>query len=343
MPTYTLKLVKIEQKDSIGRQLKATIAAGTNSVAFGFKGPTGRNKVIAKDVYFSGIVDVLIRIDVIEVDAKESDKPFSGKTTVKIDPEAATTPNGFVVVRVSEVGGKGGARGKKATLSFFFEAEVDTAFSIRDIPGIMTANKWPTGAAMMNRWFAAPAGRQSAETQTVKMDWVLGYARAKVAHDEILDRKLYLTENAKALIKKKYGPVIGNFGDFTLPIPELHKDQIQYQFVEIKAKDGIDDLFVALGDFHFYVAVKGVATAKEITITHIGIYVRDDYEFDGPQPLGFWDRATNYGGFNPRKGTPVGNGSFRSFRKKTNTGGDFLIFSADLKEIELPKPVVIKK
>ncbi len=348
MPQYTLKVVKIECEGSIGRQLKATVTAGTNSVSFGFQGTTNKHHIIARDIVFPDEkVLIPVRIDVAEVDAKVSDRPFS--TTRPLEISAGGMRPVEIMVRVSEVGGKGASKGKKATILFHFEAEVP--FSLRAIPGIMTANGWHLGSKFMNRWFASPAKIRPAdgqpdETESVTMDWVLGFARAKKAYDEILSLKPLKTPNCQKVIKQKYGSHIGQFGDFSLPISQLHQHHIQYRLVTSKPLidvTEVDDLLAALGDFHFYVTLKGVADSKEIRITHVGVHVHDEYEFNGEQRLGYWNHETNCGGFNKLKGNTVTNQSFNKYRESTRQGGDFIIYSKDGKFTELPTPLIIKK
>ena len=182
------------------------------------------------------------------------------------------------------------------------------------------------------------------------MDWVLGFARAKKVYDKIIADKLYATPNAKKVILSKYGTT-GAFGDFTQAVADLHKDQIQYQYVESHLTDDPDDLFCALGDFALYVAIKGTASTTEITITHIAIYVRDDFEFNDKgvsgailsQPLGYWNPVAKKLLKKKAEGYYyASNAAFRTYSTNNKNGGDFLIFS-DVKEIKLDAPLVIKK
>ena len=218
-----------------------------------------------------------------------------------------------------------------------------TRFDVTAIPGIMTANGWNNGAALQKRWFSNPAiGSQLPDTTTIKMSWVLGYARAKKIYDEIINQKLYVNAAAKAQILKTHGNKDGAFGDFTLPVPVLDKESIQFRVVGFGLTDAIDDLSAALGNFTFRVVVKGCATKGAIGITQIGIYVKDSFDFQGDQDLGYWNKATNYGGRNPFKGTLVSNSDYRAYAQKTGFGGDFLVFS-DLVVIKLsPHEVILK-
>ena len=349
MSTYTLKLVGIEETGSIGRQLKATI----NSTSVDFTGTTNRHHVIASSVPISGRTNVPISIEVSEWDKRAVDGPYSGSTNILIDPASTNNPVASLAVKITEIGGKGKAKGKTATLTFHFQAEIKQGFDLRDIPGIMTAKGFTNGATLMNRWFAAPAGIapagvQSPDTNTIKMSWVLSYARAKSAYDDLIQKKLTNPAAIKA-IKSKYGNTVGKFGDFSQPMPDLHTNNIQHIKVGNVASDPFDDMFCALGHFSLYVVVKGEANKSGIGITHIGIHVKDDYDFNGGQTLGtdtlgWWNKKTNYGGFfsDNNGATHVKNSTFRKFRGETGSGGDFYLYS-DLIIIKLEKPIKILK
>lgn len=347
MPIYTLKIVEIKAVGSIGRQLKANVTAGAKSISFGFTGSNKKHYILAQDVEVADGVVVPVRIELAEKDVKFSDTPFFVTQDLTIDEVGIGKTT--LTVTIKELGGAGSNKGKEATVSFYLEAEVD--FSLRDIPGIMTANGWHMGSKFMNRWFASPAktlpgARQTDETDSVTMAWVFQFARSRDVRDAFLTLKPLQTDKCVALIKKKYGTVIGPFGDFNLPVSELHKHHVQHKeivgkpLVDVKK---VDELLTALGDFSLYATVKGVTDADKIKITHIGLHIWDEYEFEGLQLLGYWDKNTNYGGFNPDKGTTVTNWAFRKYRKRTKTGGDFWIYSKDVAIFELSKPLIIKK
>lgn len=340
MTTYTLKLVGIDETGSIGRQLKANIN-GTN---VDFLGTTNKHRIIAGAVPVNGVTNVPIAVDVIEWDAKASDGTYSGSTSIAIDPASANNPTASVSVNITEIGGKGKNKGKSATLTFHFQAELKTKFDISDIPSIMAADGWTNGAVVMNKWFSASAATasksvQPPDTGTIKMSWVLSFARAKTVYDDLVANTL-TNKKVISLLKKKYAKTNGKFGDFSLPVEKLHPDNIQHG--EVGNSSSVDDMFCALGHFSIYVVVKGVATKDEIGITHIGLFVYDSYDFNGHQILGWWDKPTNYGALDPRKGNGVDNGDFRDYRNSSGKGGDFYIYS-DLIVTKLNKPVIIDK
>lgn len=55
----------------------------------------------------------------------------------------------------------------------------------------------------------------------------------------------------------------------------------------------------------------------KVEIGEVGIYVKDSYDFNGDQFLGFWDAKDNaVSMFNPLTGTSISNQDFRDWRKK---------------------------
>ncbi len=137
-----------------------------------------------------------------------------------------------------------------------------------------------------------------------------------------------------------------------------------------------DDLTGALGAFNFYAAVARAtfdAENEKATVTHIVVYVRDGYSFEGAtdsrsQYLGHWSKngvviVPSYTAANladqpwfdfpvvagstianlhePGKVYyPVRNRSFREWQARHHRGGDFIIFS-DYRPIMLAKPITV--
>jgi len=216
------------------------------------------------------------------------------------------------------------------------------------------------------------------DTMTIKMDtWVLTFERAKSVYDQIFADKIYANpaaqrEIAKMLKRKGLLDAIkkarilkdkakkdktledkdladavkSNFGDFSRPVPEIDADYINERAVG-SIWDPLDDMYAALGKFNLRVAVKGFIKLSPdpstltyvVNISEVGVYLRDSYDFNGDQSLGYWNASTNYGGGNPFKGTPVANSDFRDWRTANKKGGDFLVFS-DLKIVKISPPAV---
>jgi len=221
---------------------------------------------------------------------------------------------------------------------------------ITQIPRVMRVHHWNVGADLLEKWFENPINSDpyagTPDTSTLKMDnWVLTFPRVKHIYDKMFADKIWLNEKAQPVIVKmlkeqgKLGPNPTEFGDFSKPLPEIDKDYMQYRRVGSVFWDPMDDLFAALGRLTLRMGIKGFVQpltkgGHTIHIREIGVYVRDSYDFNGPQHLGYWNIAKNYGGRNFFRGTKVRNADFREWQARNKKGGDFLVFS-DIKVTQL--------
>lgn len=235
-------------------------------------------------------------------------------------------------------------------------------FSVVDIPAIMRAQGWSIGAALLESWFSRPAriapAYDAPDVSTVKMSWVLEFSRAKEVYDKLIRERIW--QNAAA--RQEIAKMLRNrgllktdmcidvpFGDFSLDPSQLDDDQINYRAVTMgpgNALGSLDGMSAALGNFVFVVLVSGTVRSDgspdghRVAISRVGVYVRDSFDFNGTQFLGFWDRDDNsVSSINPLSGTSVSNADFRRWREQNQKGGDFMIFS-DLKIITLTSPDV---
>ena len=217
-------------------------------------------------------------------------------------------------------------------------------FNLTLLPAVMRARGYNTGAYMMERWFSGYPNDKPlngiVETTTVKMDWVLGFARARSVYDEMIRQKIWCNPPAQQVIIErlkahgKFTDKFETFGDFSRPAPTMEKhDYINSRpMVTDKLLDPIDDLFATLGSFEMRMVAKGTVQPKgngkyRITIKEVGVFVRDSYDFNTNQTLGYWDVNTNSVGKTSLSGTEVTNAHFRAWRQANNKGCDFLIFS----------------
>ena len=250
------------------------------------------------------------------------------------------------------------------------------SLTLTNIPRIMTTHGWVKGAALMNRWFRGRPTRSPryavADTSTVRMDWMLRFARAKQVYDALVTDAIWANAAAQneiaKMLKRQAFPATGTskpFGNLSDATQNQHKDYVNfraftdggaygsyyngyYGYYYGYSSDIMDDLTAALGRFVFHVVVAGdvkaIAATKgaptyQATIREVGIYVRDTYDSNGSQPLGFWDDAHNsVSTLNSLSGTYVNNESFRDWRTANHRGGDFEIFT-DLRRIVLARPV----
>jgi hypothetical protein len=111
--------------------------------------------------------------------------------------------------------------------------------------------------------------------------------------------------------------------------------------------DTLDDVYGGLGRATLKVALIGVATRDARTgkialkTTHAGFYIRDTYDFNGPQYLGHWTKTgvlsktktamdAVMDGLSFRWGKPPShrsNHDFETYRRLTGFGGDFVLYS----------------
>lgn len=196
----------------------------------------------------------------------------------------------------------------------------------------------------MNQWFNRPASTDrdsvSADVTTVKLDWVLSFDWARDIYDVAIASRVWtrpaaITEIRNMLVaNNKFKEWETNFGEFEGNIHQFHKNHIQYEPVTPPSwmyvnPGSWDDLIAAFAKFTIYFVVSGRVRPNEtgyvVEIDRVGVYVRDSYDFEGSQFLGFWkwpDRV----GILP-VGCQVNNSSFREWREINNMGGDYYIYS----------------
>jgi hypothetical protein len=197
------------------------------------------------------------------------------------------------------------------------------------LPEIMDKLLWTKGAALMRDWFKRskndkPKDDKTPNIDTIKMDWVLRYKRAKEVYDQAVSENVWANGPAQTVIKDQLiigkgklptnvGDVVafGDVGAGRILTPEQMKQfdkdyafQQRQVFSDIN-DDPLDDLFAALGNFNFNFVTRGTverlpddANGKSryrVTLHEVGIYVKDSYDFNDDdawykpsQPLGFW-------------------------------------------------------
>jgi hypothetical protein len=137
------------------------------------------------------------------------------------------------------------------------------------------------------------------------------------------------------------------FGNLDAPVPNQDRDYVQqravsYYFSEMRKPN---DMAVALGRFNLRCLVAGEIVPNPnrpeymIVIKELGVYVRDSFDFNGDQPLGYWRANPPYAsGVEPALNVvELSNFSYRKWRSANGEGGDFLVFS-NLKRVPLNTP-----
>ncbi|MCY1432101.1 hypothetical protein D9M71_480880 [compost metagenome] len=191
----------------------------------------------------------------------------------------------------------------------------------------------------------------------VKMDWAMKFQRCREAVEEAESRLTTVNgiERLKDLLKKA-----GWMGEHSFELGFYNMSALQMDaFSQVNFSefggtlDVLDDMYGALGFATLKIGVVGKVFSKEnpdtkklryfFRVEHLGFYIRDYYDFTGPQYLGTWteDRVltktetvfsmTAHGQVILRlKDGPfaaVTNSDFREYRDKNGKGGDFIIYS----------------
>jgi hypothetical protein len=218
----------------------------------------------------------------------------------------------------------------------------------------MRSKNWLNAARLLESWFSRQAATAPTygppDTMTIRMDsWVLTFPRARRVYDRLMQERIWANPAAQQeiarMLRRKglVGPGGLSFGFLQQSVPSLDADYINFRTVGFGLFD-LDDMTAALGNFTFRVAVGGTVAplqgqaGHEVQIHQVGVYVRDSFDFNGDQFLGFWDDADDSVSMvNPFSGTAVHNSDFRDWRAQNGRGGDFLVFS-DVKMTSLSNP-----
>ncbi|MFJ4375449.1 DUF6402 family protein [Pseudomonas japonica] len=244
------------------------------------------------------------------------------------------------------------------------------------LPSAMRKMGWDTAAALMQRWFDSPAWTMPADWKSqrtqpnsmnlsaehcderiVKMDWAMKFASCRNAVEVAAGR--IATVNAVDLLKRRIktaGWVPGTpfeLGFYNMSAIQM--DSIsQVNIADLGDElDTLDDMYGALGRATVKVGVVGTiysefdSAVNDINhyckISHLGFYIRDNYDFNGPQYLGTWtqnrvlSKSETILSLTPSGQSiihlgqepfaAVSNPDFRNYRSKTGKGGDFVIYS----------------
>ncbi|ASA55633.1 hypothetical protein BSQ33_07935 [Vibrio gazogenes] len=260
--------------------------------------------------------------------------------------------------------------------------EKQSEFTVLDIPEVMSGKlNWPKSATVMNLWFQLNAREMtpSEKAGVVKpvdfpkeyinktlfpWTWLTQYPQVKEALSEmnsLLDTSNAKREQRKHLvkyIKDKQQEIVFPYQLDNGSDPVVLHSFWQFQLKGIGYDFGqVDDLYGSLGNFAIYAAITKALIKKvdekhyQATVTEVGIYMRDTFDFIGSQYLGHWNfeglglnplggLANRFNfewqlpGWNPKLGMAeaFGNHDFNQYRDKHSKGGDLLLFS-DVKRL----------
>jgi hypothetical protein len=238
----------------------------------------------------------------------------------------------------------------------------------------MRSMGWPVAANLMDRWctsseWVMPDNVKSGQVDPVSginnshvdesivtMNWLSKYSQPTTMRDDLA--KNALNAAGQKQLKKRLADAGWSSGSFSLGHRNMSARELDSKCaVNFRAfgsmLDTINDLYGALGKAALKAAVIGTvetANGKSIfKVAALGIFLRDNYDFNGTQPLGVWSKRrclskteslayfgsvaaqlTIYRDF-----TPANNATFRNWRDSTHKGGDFVLYS-DVEWIDPP-------
>lgn len=208
----------------------------------------------------------------------------------------------------------------------------------QEIADEMFLNGLKEAGQLLEIWGKRPAAIAPAYsapvTNVIKMDWVLQFARAKAVYDEIVKGRIWTNPASQKrmaeVLKQARQPV----AYFSKPVTVV--DQTWINARPIRSSLELDALHYALGAFNMQVIIAGKdlsigGGSFQLSVEEVGIYVKDSFDFNGSQFLGFWGYRDD----------PIRNEDFCQWRAENNAGGDFLVFS-DVKRTKLSAPDLVK-
>jgi hypothetical protein len=237
------------------------------------------------------------------------------------------------------------------------------AKDVTKIPVIMDRLNFTQGARLMRKWLGTPAGNGLLiDDSTITMDFVLRFDRAKQWHRDIILKKSWFRpgRTAELLTREGFNRPGAKF-DFTRmkPIdlkPGLNQKSFEVSYVQCGgALDPPDGLKAALGVFSLMIVVGGQVDNDQevnglrVTITKVGVFVADKFDFEDSlvdkirgtaaaygtsQPLGVWNACRNTVKNELDVATNEASGDhaytnrdFRDFRDRTGRGRDLWVLS----------------
>jgi uncharacterized protein DUF6402 len=133
--------------------------------------------------------------------------------------------------------------------------------SITNIPRIMRVKGWLQGALLLEKWFAGPSATKPSysapDLTTIKMDWALGFPRAKDVFDAMVTEKVWSRyADARIEMAKSLGTLVtsagGSFDLSSKSTPDLHALHNNHR--PVSNSWGLDGMDAALGEFSIYVS-----------------------------------------------------------------------------------------
>lgn len=201
-----------------------------------------------------------------------------------------------------------------------------------ELPDTFEKMGWTIAAKLMRHWFAHPASTDKTQTPSVTLnqDWLMQSPPYADKYNELTENLWNdAAQNTLKSILERDGIVSGEF-DYTqtkeMIIEKHHQSRTGGDYWYNLLNDP-QDFDAAIGRYTLYAAAKGSINNGVIDIDSFAIVMRDNYDFEGNQRLGYFDcqvQAFSTTNFVFEK---VENASFSRFRTQTKQGGDFYVYS----------------
>ncbi|UTV57033.1 DUF6402 family protein [Burkholderia arboris] len=292
-------------------------------------------------------------------------------------------------------------------------------FDLQDVPIAMDKLGWKVSAKLARIWFAGaahiynddPTSAQPLNDDDVSLDWALKFGSVRRKYEKLLSSDIYSERSVRtasditqSFVKKLFFDRNSTFNfntsSFTGNPQKFHMDW-QFQLLPIRNLDTLEnlaptDLTGALANFNIYTAIGNVEISFEKyfkyeksgnlyclnaigKITHIYVYLKDSYSFNGKQYLGHWNKhgviiapgSILTGSSAPKRNSdidiwsrnlskpvdtrrsfagrfkstdvyfPVYNADYSRWRERHRRGRDFMIYSKPV-YLKLKKPIDLK-
>jgi hypothetical protein len=171
----------------------------------------------------------------------------------------------------------------------------------------------PMGARFQRRWTSGKANRNVGKPdegrgsdgplaiEKIPFDWILKFPRGRRLFEEIQREDVLFSEAGRKLLAQRALDLINAGGQFSATFgafPEglaREKEYLNYRAIDAydSVEGGLDDLTATLGRFAIFAIPKGSAWLDDgprliVRVDEIGFYVRDSFDFEGDQDLGWW-------------------------------------------------------
>ena len=246
------------------------------------------------------------------------------------------------------------------------------------IPKLMKKKEWHVAAALQDKWFKGPSNndpKKYNDFEIVKMKWVLKSRRIEKTYKDMITDKItnkfampvigkQLEEDGIDGVKKKEFDYIKDVAINNNLLPEKHKKHIQHTIIEpLDDNSDLDELDAALRGFAMYALIRGTCEKEKteeklhVKITHVGVYIKDYFDFNHFRLLGLWSKEAPYVYNNGSKFLEylkshksfdkyklITSNDYIYYREHEVAGCDFTVWSdVEVTKLNTPKKFLIEK